>query len=130
MTNFNHSVGNGRYSKTNRDIPWKVRSAIFKRDGWSCLVCGTTFSEKEIQDNRHKQKQSLLSVDHIVPKKFGSTNAKYNLVSLCVDCNCCKGDKQPFVWLSEVKPSMLEKKYLALYARVFLAVKMHILEAQ
>lgn len=130
MTQLNHFVGNGKYSKTNRDIPWKVRKAIFERDNWSCIVCGKVFSEKEVEDNRSKQRQSPISADHIVPKKFGSTNAKYNLVSLCVDCNCSKGDKQPFVWLLEVKRAMPEKKYLILYSRVFLAVKMHMLEAQ
>ena len=51
------------------------RKAIYKRDGYKCLNCG---SKKD------------LTLDHIVPLSKGGHNGKSNLQTLCKACNCNK----------------------------------------
>jgi len=54
---------------------------LFKRDGNQCQYCGKT-SEK-------------LTIDHIVPRKYGGQATWENLVSACVSCNNKKGEHRP-----------------------------------
>jgi len=55
-----------------------TREAIFKRDNFKCLNCGS--SEE-------------LTIDHIVPKSQGGGNNYGNLQTLCQMCNKYKGCK-------------------------------------
>lgn len=57
-----------------------VRDKIFKRDCYRCRECG---SEEE------------LTIDHIIPKAAGGTNAQKNLQVLCSPCNNAKADMVP-----------------------------------
>ena len=62
---------------TNRkNIPKSVRDAVFKRDNYCCVKCGSTKN---------------LEVDHKVSLANGGTNEMANLQTLCQDCNRRKG---------------------------------------
>lgn len=52
------------------------RKAVYDRDGWRCLKCGAC-----------KQ----LTLDHVLPKSKGGSNAFDNLQTLCKPCNEQKG---------------------------------------
>ena len=63
--------------RTNRiKISNSVKSAIYKRDNFTCQYCGAT-------DDLH--------IDHIHPVAFGGGNEMKNLQVLCRDCNLRKG---------------------------------------
>jgi 5-methylcytosine-specific restriction endonuclease McrA len=55
--------------------PW-MREVVFKRDGNSCGICGTT---------------SGLELDHLHPVKLGGLNTTTNLRVLCHTCNRERG---------------------------------------
>ena len=57
-----------------------LRRAVFDRDGWVCLHCGTS---------------AFLSIDHKYPVSRGGTDIFENLQTLCRSCNASKGDKVP-----------------------------------
>ncbi|MEE9189514.1 MAG: HNH endonuclease [Candidatus Neomarinimicrobiota bacterium] len=57
------------------------RKNIIIRDGHSCLYCG--------------KKSGPFTVDHIIPKERGGTDAWDNLVTACPSCNLFKGNRTP-----------------------------------
>ena len=59
-----------------KQTPKSVREAVFKRDNYRCVKCGSTKN---------------LEVDHKVSLANGGTNEMANLQTLCQDCNRRKG---------------------------------------
>ena len=59
-----------------KHIPKAIREAVFKRDNYRCVNCGSTKN---------------LEVDHKVPLANGGTNEMANLQTHCRDCNRRKG---------------------------------------
>lgn len=59
-----------------RHIPDDLRMAVYERDGFLCLHCGTTEN---------------LSLDHIHPYSRGGQDTLDNLQTLCRPCNSRKG---------------------------------------
>ena len=59
-----------------KQTPKSVREAVFKRDNYCCVKCGSTKN---------------LEVDHKVSLANGGTNEMANLQTLCQDCNRRKG---------------------------------------
>lgn len=59
-------------------IPAELRAAVYERDRWRCLHCGTTEN---------------LSLDHIWPYSKGGPDTYENLQTLCRPCNSKKGAK-------------------------------------
>lgn len=55
-----------------------LRLAVYERDGFACLHCGTT---------------ERLSLDHIYPYSLGGRETLDNLQTLCRSCNSRKGAK-------------------------------------
>jgi len=55
------------------------RRSIFARDSYTCQYCG------------HGAKE--LTIDHVVPKRFGGGTTWDNMVCCCRKCNTKKGDK-------------------------------------
>lgn len=64
------------YPTGRQPIDPEVRWAVFRRDGYACLRCGT---------------DSDLTIDHIHPVALGGTNHPSNLQTLCRSCNAGKG---------------------------------------
>lgn len=56
------------------------RVAIFARDGYQCVRCGSKEPE-------------LLSLDHIIPVSKGGSDDAENLRTFCRSCNSSKGTK-------------------------------------
>jgi len=54
---------------------------IFRRDNYQCQYCGA--------------KDDKLTIDHVVPRKFGGQATWENLVCACVACNNKKGEHRP-----------------------------------
>lgn len=57
-------------------IPVSIRTAVLKRDGRRCLVCGSI---------------ERLSMDHVIPFSHGGLDTIKNLRVLCVPCNSRRG---------------------------------------
>jgi len=66
------------------NLPYKgvmmTRQNIFKRDGCSCVYCGT-----------HED----LTLDHVLPKSRGGRTTWDNLTTACKRCNTRKGNRTP-----------------------------------
>ena len=57
------------------------RRALFARDGWRCVYCGTS--------------SGRLTLDHVVPRSRGGNSVWENVVTACAPCNLRKGDRLP-----------------------------------
>lgn len=57
-------------------IPLSLRVAVYERDGWHCVGCGSTDD---------------LTLDHVHPWSLGGIDAEDNLQTLCRPCNSRKG---------------------------------------
>jgi 5-methylcytosine-specific restriction endonuclease McrA len=65
-----------------REVPFS-RKNILTRDRFVCQYCGREFSSGE------------LTVDHVIPKVQGGSNAWENVVACCRSCNMRKGGRTP-----------------------------------
>lgn len=61
------------------------RIAIYRRDGWKCLICGS----------RHD-----LTLDHITTRVSGGSNHPNNLYTSCRSCNSSRGSRVLIDWLT------------------------------
>jgi hypothetical protein len=68
--------------KSDDIISLSYRFDIFKRDNYSCQLCGKTAKDG-----------IKLEIDHKIPKSKGGNNTPDNLWILCFDCNRGKSDK-------------------------------------
>jgi 5-methylcytosine-specific restriction endonuclease McrA len=68
------------YVRVPRAVQRKIsRRALFARDGWRCVYCGTT--------------NGRLTLDHVVPRSRGGESSWENVVTSCAPCNLRKGDR-------------------------------------
>ena len=75
-----HVIRLVNYVKVPRAIKRKIsRRALFARDGWKCVYCGTT--------------NGRLTLDHVVPRSRGGDSVWENVVTSCAPCNLKKGNK-------------------------------------
>lgn len=67
------------------NVPYKrillTRKNIIKRDRHTCQYCG--------------DKKGMMTVDHVIPKRFRGGDTWENLVCACARCNNKKGDRPP-----------------------------------
>lgn len=77
-----------------------LRYVTFYKKGCTCASCGKvgTYFELDPGDNSNRKHfnlyaddGTLMTKDHIVPKKHGGKNIISNLQTMCVTCNCAKG---------------------------------------
>src|ERR1043165_990043 len=68
------------YVRVPRAVQRKIsRRALFARDGWRCVYCGTTAGR--------------LTLDHVVPRSRGGESVWENVVTACAPCNHKKGNR-------------------------------------
>ena len=75
-----------RKAKRKDAITKTLRTQVFERDEYRCIVCTT-----------HEK----LTVDHIHPESKGGATELDNLQTLCQSCNSSKGTKTMDEWLGE-----------------------------
>ena len=75
-----HVIRLVQYVRVPRAIQRKIsRRALFARDGWRCVYCGTSAGR--------------LTLDHVVPRSKGGESIWENVVTACAPCNLRKGDR-------------------------------------
>src|SRR5881397_1280912 len=68
------------YVRVPRAVQRKIsRRALFARDGWRCVYCGTS--------------SGRLTLDHVVPRSRGGDSVWENVVTSCAPCNLRKADR-------------------------------------
>jgi 5-methylcytosine-specific restriction endonuclease McrA len=68
------------YVRVPRAVQRKIsRRALFARDGWRCVYCGTSGGR--------------LTLDHVVPRSRGGESSWENVVTSCATCNHKKGNR-------------------------------------
>ena len=77
-----HVIRLVQYVRVPRTLQRKIsRRALFARDGWRCMYCGTT--------------SGRLTLDHVVPRSRGGDSVWENVVTSCAPCNLRKGNRLP-----------------------------------
>ena len=77
-----HVIRLVQYVRVPRTLQRKIsRRALFARDGWRCMYCGTA--------------SGRLTLDHVVPRSRGGDSVWENVVTACAPCNLKKGDRLP-----------------------------------
>jgi hypothetical protein len=79
------------------------RTAVFERDGYRCVYCGTVSAPE------------LLSVDHVQPRVKGGDHSGGNVVTACVPCNTAKGMRSLVQYLMDVPEARRNFFEFALY---------------
>ncbi len=87
-------------------VPSLSNDVLFRRDGYSCMYCGRTFTRTE------------LTRDHVVPRVQGGRDVWTNVVAACARCNHRKGGRTPEQAGMELlavpfEPNLYEYMYLA-----------------
>jgi 5-methylcytosine-specific restriction endonuclease McrA len=68
------------YVRVPRAVQRKIsRRALFARDGWRCVYCGTSGGR--------------MTLDHVVPRSRGGESVWENVVTACAPCNHRKGNR-------------------------------------
>jgi len=70
-------------AETQRKISLSKRFDVFKKDNYSCCICGRNNESHDV----------ILEVDHIIPISKGGTDDLINLQTLCFECNRGKKNK-------------------------------------
>ena len=84
----NHVTGTPRHC-----IPSPFKKFVMTRDGYCCVYCGERSSAI-----CEASKESVLTIDHIVPASRGGKPVVDNLVCCCKLCNNEKNDRTPEEW--------------------------------
>ena len=75
-----HVIRLMHYVRVPRIVQRKIsRRALFARDGWRCVYCGTTGGR--------------LTLDHVIPRSRGGESIWENVVTSCAPCNLRKGNR-------------------------------------
>ena len=75
-----HVIRLVHYVRVPRAVQRKIsRRALFARDGWRCVYCGTA--------------SGRLTLDHVVPRSRGGDSVWENVVTSCAPCNLRKGNR-------------------------------------
>lgn len=83
----NNANGNDRVA-----IPRPIRRAVMERDHSTCVYCGRKDGEYTPPETK---RDSLISIDHVIPLTAGGSNEISNLVAACVPCNNYKNNRTP-----------------------------------
>jgi hypothetical protein len=83
-----------------------TRQRIYERDGWRCVWCRCEVAQLGMRGAKGVSVEGVLftdglqirqaSIDHVVPRALGGTNAHTNLITCCARCNAVRGDVSAF----------------------------------
>ena len=77
-----HVIRLVNYVRVPRTVQRKIsRRALFARDGWRCVYCGSA--------------SGRLTLDHVIPRSKGGDSVWENVVTSCAPCNLRKGNRLP-----------------------------------
>src|SRR4029078_10856540 len=77
-----HVIRLVQYVRVPRTLQRKIsRRALFARDGWRCMYCGTT--------------SGRLTLAHVGPRSRGGDSVWENVVTSCAPCTMRKGNRLP-----------------------------------
>jgi len=93
MRRGKHSGNKGQGSKW---LTKKKRAAIYARDHYECVWCGTKASPARVLPEDGVAPGEVLTIDHLIPRSRGGTNEANNLVTSCMSCNILRGDAE--IW--------------------------------
>ncbi len=68
-------------NRSDRRVPWRDEY-LWLRDGYKCQYCGDT---------------QKLTMDHVIPRRYGGRTNYENIVAACAPCNHKKGDNAKIV---------------------------------
>jgi hypothetical protein len=71
------------FHKTARNINWRLRFLVMRRDNFKCKSCGRSPANDA---------NTILQVDHIIPWSTGGESVLENLQTLCLKCNVGKSN--------------------------------------
>ena len=75
-----HVIRLTAYVRVPRTVQRKIsRRALFARDDWRCVYCGTSGGR--------------LTLDHVIPRSKGGESTWENVVTSCAPCNLRKADR-------------------------------------
>ncbi len=66
-------------ARADRRLSWRTRAAVRDACGGHCTYCGVELHPFY-----------TFTIDHVVPRSAGGTNAIENLVGACPECNAAK----------------------------------------
>lgn len=70
------------------------RSAVFRRDGWRCQLCGHKVLKSAKRNRRTRRLHPrTASLDHIIPMSKGGPHCEVNVQCACLRCNVRKHAK-------------------------------------
>ncbi|MDB8574481.1 HNH endonuclease [Turicibacter sanguinis] len=79
----------------------KIQRRIKENSGRICYICG----EKVVVDN-------LITIDHVIPKKFGGKDEEWNLRCCCFRCNKDKGCQSIGKYLEHINANRKDYLYI------------------
>lgn len=112
---------NNPHQPVGRWIRVEKRLAIYLRDRFTCLYCGSDLHG--VGDPRHIQ------LDHKQPKSKGGSNKETNVFTTCMHCNCSRGSK-PFVRFASPGARLRVTKQLRLKLVPYLALAKSIVRGE
>ena len=91
----------GRMVRRPRPRVKLTKREIFRRDGHTCQYCG--------------QRSHQLTIDHVVPRRYGGDHSWSNVVAACAPCNRRKGGRVPSKAHMRLRQNPVEPKPTAAY---------------
>lgn len=86
-------------------IGWKrrkyLRRALRMRDGDDCCFCGARLTFEPNKSVPGRPPKSYATIEHVIPRSKGGTNAQTNLKLSCWTCNNVRGSDESFFYFRQ-----------------------------
>ena len=73
-----------------------LRNTLSERQNHRCCYCGVTMTYKHETPDFV---QTMMTIEHVVPKSHGGTDDDDNLVAACQSCNSARGITCPYTFV-------------------------------
>jgi 5-methylcytosine-specific restriction endonuclease McrA len=91
-------------------LPLLWKTYLLERDGYRCIYCAKPYDP---------QNSYLHTLDHLIPRRHGGPDAKWNLAIACETCNC---SKQARVWTAAIDKLIENIRGLIIETRLEIAL--------